>query len=137
MSLTKLQGETGELCLVNIFKTVEGASSNTPINSSQKGVFWKSLDLLNWMSRSPTAAHLKMGYIYSSSVNISYWSQINKSRADLLNAKENKIENQIEEEGFVCCCYFWEVFFLTEKFTRKKFLYGENARCVQGSIIDY
>lgn len=39
MSLTKLQGETGELCLVNIFKTVEEAFSNTPVNSSQKGVF--------------------------------------------------------------------------------------------------
>lgn len=39
MSLTKLQGETGELGLVNIFKTVEEASSNTPVNSSQKGAF--------------------------------------------------------------------------------------------------
>lgn len=115
MSLTKLQGETGELCLVNIFKTVEEAFSNTPVNSSQKDVFWKSLDVVNWMSGSPTAAHLKMGYIYPSSVNIPYWSQIDKPRAGLLNAKENIIENQIEEEGFVCCCYFWEVFFFNWK----------------------
>jgi hypothetical protein len=104
------------LCLTNLFKTMEATFCNMPINSVQKGVLWNSSDVVNWMNTSPTAASWWQD-MHPPALSIPYWSQIRKSRAGLLNSKENLIENQIEEEFF----------FRIKRFTVKCLSYSECA----------